>query len=91
MILAKMAETRRAYVDSCCFIDAVRISVGQTLTNDKERDVWLLKRLLEANRDTEVRLFTSTMTIAECSHVGREHPLTEKVKSEFARLLISGQ
>lgn len=85
-----MAELRRAYLDSCCFIDMVKTSVGQVLSTEREEDVWYLKRLLEAHRDGEVALFTSTMTIAECSHVGEERP-SEKVKSEFTRLLTSGQ
>lgn len=85
-----MAELRRAYVDSCCFIDMVKTSVGQVLSTEKAEDVWYLKRLLEAHRDGEVALYTSTMTIAECSHIGEERP-SEKVKSEFTRLLTSGQ
>ena len=85
-----MADLRRAYIDSCCFIDIVKTSVGQMLSTEKEEDVWFLKRLLEANRDGEVVLFTSTMTVAECSHVG-EQRLSDKTKSEFNRLLTSGQ
>lgn len=38
----------------------------------------------------EVHLFTSTLTIAECRHVG-DTVLTEEVKSRFNRLLMSGQ
>jgi hypothetical protein len=85
-----MADLRRVYIDSCCFIDMVKVEVGQTLATDIERDVWFLKKLLEAHRDKEVRVFTSTLTIAECTHVG-DLALSEKVKSEFTRLLISGQ
>jgi PIN domain len=90
MISLSMTEQRRSYVDSCCFIDAVKTSVGLHLETGRQEDVWFLKRLLEAHRDGEVQLFTSTMTIAECSHVG-EQPITDKVKSEFSRLLASGQ
>lgn len=85
-----MPEARRAYIDSCCFIDMVKTDVGRTLSSDRELDVWHLKRLLEANRDGEVELFTSTLSIAECTHIGDED-LNAEVKSAFERLLLSGQ
>jgi hypothetical protein len=85
-----MAEVRKSYLDACCFIDMVKTKVGKTLTTDKEHDVWFLKRLLEANRDREVALYTSTLTIAECSH-GGSGDISPTVKSEFNRLLMSGQ
>jgi len=85
-----MAELRRVYIDSCCFIDAVKVEVGNVVSTDREKDVWFLKRLMEAHRDKAVRIFTSTLTIAECTHVG-EFPISDKVKSEFTRLLLSGQ
>jgi hypothetical protein len=65
-----MAEARRVYIDSCCFIDMVKVKLGKVLNSDRELDVWHLKHLLEAHRDKEVELFTSTLTIAECSHGG---------------------
>lgn len=85
-----MAEIRRIYIDSCCFIDMVQVAVGKTVASDKEKDVWHLKRLLEAVRDKEIAAFTSTLTIAECQHVG-DGKVTEGVKSQFSRLLMSGQ
>lgn len=85
-----MPDVRKVYIDSCCFIDMVKTKVGKVLANDRERDVWFLKRLLEANRDGEVRCYTSTLTIAECSHDG-DAKVSDAVKSEFTRLLMSGQ
>jgi hypothetical protein len=85
-----MADLCRVYIDACCFIDMVKISVGHTLTQDRESDVWFLKRLLEANRDGEVEIFTSTLSIAECTHIG-EAKISAAVKSQFSRLLMSGQ
>jgi hypothetical protein len=84
-----MADLRRVYIDSCCFIDMVKSVIGSVLS-EREKDVWTLKKLLEAHRDREVRVFTSTLTIAECTHAG-ETVLSDKVKSEFTRLLMSGQ
>lgn len=85
-----MAELQRVYIDTCCFIDLVRFEIGKGLDADKENDVWHVKRLLEAHRDGEVLIYTSTLTIAECRH-GGEGVVTEKVRSEFSRLLLSGQ
>lgn len=85
-----MADNRRVYVDSCCFIDMVRVDIGLRSDGDRELDVWYLKRLLEANRDREVDIFTSTLAIAECMHVG-EQDVSADVKSRFDRLLLSGQ
>src|SRR5690606_38501640 len=85
-----MAELRRIYIDTCCFVDVVRIDLGHLLTTDKEEDVWHVKKLLEANRDGEVAIYTSSLTIAECRHAG-EGLVTDAVKSQFSRLLMSGQ
>jgi len=85
-----MADVRKVYVDSCCFIDMVKTQIGKTLVEDREHDVWHLKRLLEAHRDKEIEIFTSTLTIAECSH-GGDGDVSATVKSEFTRLLMSGQ
>src|SRR5262249_7650853 len=88
--LGRMADVRKTYVDSCCFIEMVKTKLGKTLTQERELDVWFLKRLLEANRDKEVEIYTSTLTIAECSH-GGDGDISPTVKSEFDRLLMSGQ
>ena len=85
-----MADVRKTYIDTCCFIDMVKTKVGKTLSQDRENDVWFLKRLLEANRDREIEIYTSTLTIAECSH-GGDGDISPAVKSEFDRLLMSGQ
>ena len=85
-----MAGVRRVYVDSCCFIDLIRTELGKGLNDDKANDVWFLQKLMEANRDGEVALYTSTLTIAECRH-GGDGEVSEKVKSGFTRLLMSGQ
>ena len=85
-----MADIRRIYVDSCCFIEMVKVEIGNRIESDREKDVWHLKRLLEAVRDKELAAYTSTLTIAECQHVG-DGKVTDAVKSQFSRLLMSGQ
>jgi predicted nucleic acid-binding protein len=85
-----MSERRRAYIDTGCFIDLVRVDLNHSVESDREHDAWHVKRLLEAHRDNEVRLFTSTLTIAECRRAG-DNPPDDAVKSRFTRLLLSGQ
>jgi hypothetical protein len=85
-----MADERRIYLDSCCFIDLVKVNIGRPTEAGRETDVWFLKRLMEANRDGEIHLFPSTLTIAECRHVG-DADISDTVKSQFNRLLMSGQ
>jgi len=85
-----MADVRKIYMDACCFIDMVKTKVGKVVAQDREADVWHLKRLLEANRDKEVEIYSSTLSIAECTHAG-ENDISPPVKSEFDRLLMSGQ
>lgn len=86
-----MADLPRIYIDACCFIDMVKTHVGASVESDRELDVWYLKRILEANRDREVEVFTSTLTLAECQHAGDGNSISETVRTEFSRLLMSGQ
>lgn len=85
-----MADVRRVYIDSCAFIDMVKVAVGKVIDSDRESDVWHMKRLLEASRDKEVEVFTSTLTISECTHIG-DDDISDEVKSNFSALLTSGQ
>jgi predicted nucleic acid-binding protein len=85
-----MAEPRRVYIDTCCFIDLARVEIKDRLDTDRENDAWHIKKLMEAHRDGEIRLFTSAITIVECRH-GGQNPPSEEIKSQFSRLLMSGQ
>jgi predicted nucleic acid-binding protein len=84
-----MADKPRVYLDSCCFIDAVKQTLNMSLDSDRVKDVWHIKQLLQAHRDGEVQVFTSTFAIAECTHV--EGDVSQEVKTEFHNLLMSGQ
>jgi hypothetical protein len=44
---------------------------------------------MQANRDGEINVHTSVLTIAECSHA--DGNVSDAVKSAFRRLLLSGQ
>lgn len=83
-----MAEKPKIYVDSCCFIEAAKQSIG-ALESDREKDVWYLWKLLEAHKEGEVRLMTSILTIAECTHA--DGNMDERIRGLFSRLLMSGE
>lgn len=85
-----MADLRRVYIDSCGFIDMVKVDVGKSIDLDRQKDVWHLKKLLEAARDKHVEVYTSAFTLAECVHVG-DVDITDEVKQSFNSLLLSGQ
>lgn len=85
-----MVDSPKIYMDSCCFIDMVKTDVEKKIGDERENDVWHMKQLLEAHRDNEVVVYTSTLTIAECLHVG-ETPVSDRAKALFSRLLVSGQ
>lgn len=85
-----MSDLSRIYLDSAPLIDLVKIRVGVVPANAVETDVWTLDRLLAAGRAGEVALFTSTLTVAECTHVGDLAKL-EMAKPFFLGLLASGK
>lgn len=86
-----MATNRpRAYMCACCFIDLVKHSVGKPLEAGRANDIWYIEQLIQAHFETEIEVFTSTLTIAECTHVGDEN-ITPEVRSLFVRFLTSGQ
>lgn len=85
-----MSELPRIYLDAAPLIDLVKIRVGVTPKSAVETDVWTLERLLAAGRAGEVALFTSTLTVAECTHVSDPEKL-EAAKPFFLGLLASGK
>lgn len=85
-----MADTVGVYLDACCFIDVVKSDVSVTLSEDEEKEVWYLRRLMQAHRDRELTLYTSTLSIAEATHVG-QMPVPQDVQNGLEALLTSGQ
>ncbi len=77
------------YLDACCFIDMVKEHVGQPLSADRNTDVWFLKQITQACRDSELDVYTSVISIAECTHAGGD--MSPPVKARFDALLMSGQ
>ena len=78
------------YLDSCCFIDVVKFDASAKLEDGREKEVWYIKKLLQAHKDGKIIVFTSTLTIAEAVHTG-ETPVPDGVQEHFDSLLNSGQ
>ena len=78
----------RVYLDACCFIEAIAWERGKG-NPDRKDDIWFIGKLFTAAIDGKVEILTSTLSIAECTHI--EGALDEEIKQGFRRLLTSGQ
>jgi hypothetical protein len=58
-----MANNPKLYVDSCCFIDAAKHEIQRLPDTGRAKDVWFVKKLLEASRDRKIHA-TSTVQSA---------------------------
>jgi predicted nucleic acid-binding protein len=85
-----MADVPRIYVDAAPFIDLVKVKVGVGIPDDQQKDVWVLDRVLQAARDGLLEVFTSTLSIAECTHVDDPARL-DAAKPFFMGVLASGR
>jgi predicted nucleic acid-binding protein len=88
-----MGEPRQ-YMDSCSFIDMAKEQFGKQATATED-DLWHLRKLMEAAKNGELEIYTSTLTVAECTHIsGPNDPrleVPEEVKLLFKKMLTSGQ
>lgn len=81
------------YMDSCCFIDIVATSEGIETKEDRTREVWFYRKLLEASKNDEITVITSYLTIVECTFVRNKEDkkiLTDEVKRLFNSIILSG-
>lgn len=86
-----MTNKPRVYLDSCCFIDVVKESVGN-LPTDRTNDVWYIKKILEAHRAGVLIAHTSVVAIGECVATERgQTSIAPEVQERFRSLLTSGQ
>lgn len=85
-----MSSVTSVYMDACCFIEAVKCEASIQIVDSRKNEVWYIKKLLQAHRDREITVFTSTLSIAECTHIG-ETPVPPEVQQRFEALLTSGQ
>lgn len=85
-----MTDKPKIYLDAAPIIDLVKFKVGVGINPERERDAWHLQQLLKAARADEIEIYTSTLTVAECTHVEDPAKL-ELAKPLFLQLLTSGR
>lgn len=99
-----MQTDSRIYIESCPFIDMAKHHASLPLSvragekakkHDQERrekNVWFLAKLLEAARAGKLTIFTSMITMAECTHVGDGTSIpSDETKRFYMGLLASGK
>jgi predicted nucleic acid-binding protein len=86
-----MAKPPKIYVESCPFIDLVKHKAKVSLGDDREKNCWWLNKMLEASRNGDMEIVTSSLTVSECTHIepGKPQP-TKEVQEFFEELLTSG-
>lgn len=85
-----MSNLPRIYVDACPIIDLVKHRLQMESANDRQKDAWFMDRLIQAAKLRKVELFTSTLTIAECTHV-KDEKKDKEAQPFFLGLLASGK
>lgn len=83
-------DKSKIYVESPAIIDLVKQKVGVGIEQEREVDAWHLQKMIEAARADKVQLFTSALSIAECTNV-RDRNKLEEAKPFFMGLLASGR
>lgn len=79
--------SKRIYLDTCCFVELAIDANGGKLY-DAGRFVWHLKTVLRASRDKRLTVYTSMLTVAECTHADGD--LGEETQRLFRGVLTSG-
>jgi len=80
----------RIYIDACPIIDLVKHRLQMQSADDRQRDAWFTDRLIQAAKLQKIELFTSTLTIAECTHV-QDQKKDKAAQPFFLGVLASGK
>jgi hypothetical protein len=87
-----MADVPRIYFDACVIIDMAEFEAKGTVQEGRENQVLTCKNALRAARAGKLNIYTSTLSIPECTGIGREETLpSAKAKAFLEMLLISGK
>ena len=86
------------YIDACTIIDLAKFKAGSPFAKAdevqtaRERDVWRVERLLAASRDKVIKVITSSISVAECTHLKDSNPIPDAdTQRFFSELLSSGK
>jgi len=77
----------RIYVDANIVVELAKQHFN-IHDKSRENDLWFFEQMLQASEEKEVKLFTSSITIAECTHVSGK--IDEEVQRFYTGILTSG-
>ena len=80
----------RIYIDACPIIDLVKYRLQMSAADDRQKDTWFTDRIIQAAKRQMIELFTSTLTIAECTHVN-DPKKNKDAQAFFLGVLASGK
>lgn len=93
-----MSIDLRLYFDACCFIDLVTHTLRFPTIAARADHIYFCRKFIDAARNKEALIITSTLTVTECTHVRDESKAekekiikTEQVKRLFQGMLLSGK
>lgn len=86
-----MADLPRIYIEACPFIDMAKHKAGMSLEDKTERNVWFTRQLIKAGKDDKIDLLTSSLSIAECTHIRNIPNPPDDIKRFYDGLLASGK
>jgi predicted nucleic acid-binding protein len=80
----------KIYLDACSIIDMAEHEAKPS--KDRELEVWLCKQALAAARDGKIQVYTSMLSVAECTTIGQGLPNPPaEIKRFLDMLLLSGK
>jgi len=80
----------KIYLDAVLIIDMAEYEAKPT--KDREFEVWLCKQALTAARDNKIQVFTSLLSVSECTTVAPDLPSPPAETRRFLdMLLLSGK
>jgi predicted nucleic acid-binding protein len=84
----------KIYIDTCCFIEVIKHKFGiehqsNIAVEDIENEMWHLGKVLEASKNGDIDVITSTLTIAECTKARESSEQSEEVRRLIKSILTS--
>lgn len=93
-----MSSGTKIYFDACCFIDMVKHKLDINKLEARERHVYYCRKFLEAFKAQDLDVYTSTLTVAECTHIkdqtnlgDHKTVLNDDVKRLIEAMLLSAK
>src|SRR5438046_6202084 len=85
-------STGKIYLEACHLIDMAEYEGRPSTKDDRELDVWFCKQALAAARAGKIQVFTSMLSVAECTSIASDLPSPPaEVKRFLDMLLMSGK